>query len=307
MLSEKNSPLQEIPFPNGRIRLFIKRDDLLHPQISGNKWRKLKYNLVEMKRQKKSTLLTFGGAFSNHIAAVAAAGKVYNFNTIGIIRGEELKADNATLSFAKANGMTLKFISRTDYRRKDNAAFLKELEEEFGNFYALPEGGTNCFALPGCAEIIEEIDKEIKADYYSVACGTGGTISGMITGLEQGEVLGFSALKGDFLRRETAGLLTNCRPDFSPKNYTINTDYHFGGYAKFKPELITFINDFRKKYDIQLDPIYTGKMFFGIFDLAEKGYFAEGSTVVAVHTGGLQGIEGFNARYGGVIVQTPFE
>lgn len=304
MLSEKNSPLQEIPFPDGRIRLFIKRDDLLHPQISGNKWRKLKYNLEEIQQQQKSILLTFGGAFSNHIAATAAVGKLYGIKTVGIIRGEELNAQNSTLSFAQANGMALKFISRADYRKKESASFLRELKAEFGEFYALPEGGTNCFALRGCAEIITEIDKEITADYYCVSCGTGGTISGMVTGLKKGKILGFSALKGDFLQKEVAELLSLCRPTFKPFNYNINTDYHFGGYAKFKPELITFINDFRKKYGIQLDPIYTGKMFFGVFDLVKKGYFAEGSTVVAVHTGGLQGIEGFNARYGELIVHS---
>ncbi|MGK0365607.1 MAG: 1-aminocyclopropane-1-carboxylate deaminase [Saprospiraceae bacterium] len=301
MLLKKYSPLQEIPFPDGRIRLFIKRDDLLHPQISGNKWRKIKYNLHEMQRQDKKTLLTFGGAFSNHIAAAAAAGKVYGFQTIGIIRGEELDAANATLRFAEENGMHLKFISRTDYRRKGDGEFLEELKQEFGDFYMLPEGGTNCFALPGCAEIIEEIDAEILADYYCVACGTGGTIAGMISGLKQGEILGFSALKGDFLRGEVEELLSGCGADLKSIPYSINTDYHFGGYAKFKPTLIEFMNDFKTQFGISLDPIYTGKMFFGIFDLVEKGYFEKGSTVVAVHTGGLQGIEGFRVRYGDIL------
>ena len=296
MLLKKYSPLQEISFPYGRIRLFIKRDDLLHPQISGNKWRKMKYNLLEMQKQNKKTLLTFGGAFSNHIAAAAAAGKAYGFQTIGIIRGEELNASNATLSFAEENGMRFKFVSRTDYRRKEDASFMEELKEEFGDFYMLPEGGTNCFALPGCAEVIGEIDAEISADYYCVACGTGGTIAGMISGLKKGRVLGFSALKGDFLRGEVKGLLSNCDVDIS-ENFSINTDYHFGGYAKFKPDLIKFMNDFKSQYEIELDPVYTGKMFFGIFDLVQKGYFEEGSTVVAVHTGGLQGVEGFRARY----------
>jgi len=280
MLLKKHSPLQRIPLSSGRIRLFVKRDDLLHPQISGNKWRKMKYNLVEMQRQNKKTLLTFGGAFSNHIAATAAAGKVHDFQTIGIIRGEELNASNATLSFAEENGMELKFISRSDYRRKEEAVFLDNLQQEFGDFYKLPEGGTNCFALPGCAEIIEEIDEETSADYYCVASGTGGTISGMISGLKQGEILGFSALKGDFLQREVATLLSDCSVNIAGKKYSINADYHFGGYAKFKPDLIEFMNTFKSKFGIQLDPIYTGKMFFGIFDLMDKGYFAEGSTVV---------------------------
>jgi len=296
MLLKKHSPLQEIPFPKGRIRLFIKRDDLLHPQISGNKWRKMKYNLQEMKKQNKKTLLTFGGAFSNHIAAAAAAGKVYEFQTIGIIRGEELNASNSTLSFAQENGMHLKFVSRTDYRRKDDDAFYEYLRKEFGDFYILPEGGTNCFALPGCAEIIQEVDAEITADYYCVPCGTGGTIAGMISGLKHGKILGFSALKGDFLRGEVENLLSNCDKNINT-SFTINTEYHFGGYAKFKPELIEFMNDFKNKFDIQLDPIYTGKMLFGVFDLVKKGYFKEGSVVIVVHTGGLQGIEGFQTRY----------
>lgn len=303
MLTKKHSPLQELSLPNKKIRLFIKRDDKLHPHISGNKWRKMKYNIQELQKQKKTTLLTFGGAYSNHIAAVAAAGKEYNFKTIGIIRGEKIEPLNPTLQYATSCGMHLKYISRTDYRNKNNPDFLKDLENEFGDFYALPEGGANCFALEGCREIIEEIDEEINADFYTTACGTGGTISGMITGLKTGKVLGFSALKGDFLQKEVENLLYKCIP---PKksinnNWEINTTYHFGGYAKFKPKLITFMNDFKQKHGILLDPIYTAKMFYGIFHLIDQDYFPARSTIVAVHTGGLQGIDGFNKRFGNII------
>lgn len=299
MLSENHSPVQEISLPDKNIRLFIKRDDLLHPHISGNKWRKLKYNLLEMQKQGKETLLTFGGAYSNHIAATAAAGKKFQIKTIGIIRGKEAKELNSTLAFAEESGMKLVFVSRADYRKKNNSDFHEKLKKQFGEFYLLPEGGTNQFALPGCAEIISETD--IQADYWCVAAGTGGTAAGMIQGLQSNmQLLTFSALKGDFLREEISGLLKESESSFK-SNWSLQTDYHFGGYAKFKPELIEFINTFSQKYGVALDPIYTGKMFYGIFDLLKKGYFSDGSKIIAVHTGGLQGIQGFNQRYGNLI------
>lgn len=299
MLSENHSPLQEISLPDKNIRLFVKRDDLLHPHISGNKWRKLKYNLREMQRQGKETLLTFGGAYSNHIAATAAVGKKFQIKTIGIIRGEETKELNSTLALAKESGMQLVFVSRADYRKKSNLDFQEKLKKQFGKFYMLPEGGTNQFALPGCAEIISETD--IQADYWCVAAGTGGTAAGMIQGLKPNmQLLAFSSLKGDFLKEEISGLLNESEDSFK-SNWSLQTDYHFGGYAKFRPELIEFINTFSQKYGIALDPIYTGKMFYGIFDLLKKGYFSDGSKIIAVHTGGLQGIQGFNQRYGNLI------
>ncbi len=301
MLLTQNSPLQEIPLAGGQIRLLIKRDDLLHPFVSGNKMRKMKYNLREMRRRGQSKILTFGGAFSNHIAAVAAAGRAENFATVGIIRGERPAGLNPTLRFAEECGMQLRYISRSAYRRKEESDFLESLQKEHGDFYLLPEGGTNCFALQGCAEIIEEIKAEIIPDYYCVCCGTGGTIAGMIQGAEgKSEILGFSALKGDFLEKEVEKLLQNCGKK-SYTNWSINSDFHCGGYAEFTPELIDFINKFKAEYGIALDPIYTGKMFFGIFSLLEKGYFEKGSTVVAVHTGGLQGVAGFNERFGNII------
>ncbi len=300
------SPIQEIKTPllaAKDIRLLLKRDDLLHPEISGNKWRKLKFNLEAFQLSDAQQLLTFGGAFSNHIAAVAAAGKAYNFPTIGIIRGEKINPLNPTLTFAESCGMTFKFISRTAYRQKGEPGFLEKLKSEFGDFYALPEGGSNALAVQGCREIISETEAQLPVlpDYFCVCCGTGGTIAGMIAELaERAKTIGFSALKGDFLQDEVIDLLEKSNSSIF-KNWQIQTDYHFGGYAKWKPELIHFINTFKRESGVALDPIYTGKMLYGIFDLLEQDYFEKGATILAVHTGGLQGIKGFNARFGDLI------
>ncbi|WP_417557748.1 1-aminocyclopropane-1-carboxylate deaminase/D-cysteine desulfhydrase [Mesoflavibacter zeaxanthinifaciens] len=273
------------------IELSIKREDLIHPFVSGNKYRKLKYNVLQAREENKTTLLTFGGAFSNHIAAVASAGKAEGFNTIGIIRGEELKDKvdtNPTLSFAKSCGMTFNFISRKDYRDKSNPNFISNLKDRFGDFYLIPEGGTNNLAIKGCQEILNE--KDSKFDYLCCAVGTGGTISGIINASKSNQkVLGFSSLKGDFLNKDISKFATST-------NWELITDYHFGGYGKINDSLITFINKFKSENKIPLDPIYTGKMMFGIFDLIKKGYFKPNSKILAIHTGGLQGIEGMNAK-----------
>ena len=269
--------------------LYIKREDKIHPFVSGNKYRKLKYNLIEAKKLGIKTLLTFGGAYSNHIAAVASAGKNLGFKTIGVIRGEELinKIEtNSTLSFAKQNGMHFKFVSRDLYRDKTSEAFLNDLKNEFGNFYNIPEGGTNTLAVKGCEEILNK--KDAFFDYICCSVGTGGTISGLINCSKPGQqVLGFPALKGEFLKQDISKFAVNT-------NWELITNYHFGGYAKINEELISFINGFKNDYKIQLDPIYTGKMMFGIFDLIDKGFFPKGSKILAIHTGGLQGISGMN-------------
>jgi 1-aminocyclopropane-1-carboxylate deaminase len=273
------------------VQLFVKREDLIHLYISGNKFRKLKYNLEEAKASGFKTLLSFGGAFSNHIAAVATAGKEFGFNTIGVIRGEELidKIDeNPTLKFAYQHGMVFKFVTREDYRNKTSKHFIEELRAEFGNCYLLPEGGTNTLAVKGCEEILTEQDKDF--DYICCSVGTGGTVSGLINCSKPGQqILGFSSLKGDFLKEDIGKFVEK-------KNWHLITDYHFGGYAKINETLISFINGFKSKNQIPLDPIYTGKMMFGIFDLIEKGFFPKGSKILAIHTGGLQGIEGMNLK-----------
>lgn len=280
---------QRINLPNKAVELYIKREDKIHPFVSGNKYRKLKYNLLEAKGKGFDTLLTFGGAFSNHIAAVASAGKLFGFKTIGIIRGEELQgkiADNATLTFAKENGMQFKFVSRETYRNKTTEVFLKALKDEFGVFYLIPEGGTNALAVKGCEEILTPEDKGFN--YVCCSLGTGGTISGIINCSKPSQqVLGFPALKGDFLKEDISKFATQT-------NWKLITDYHFGGYAKINKELVTFINQFKADYKVPLDPVYTGKMVFGVVDLIKKAYFPKGSKILVIHSGGLQGVEGMN-------------
>lgn len=274
--------------PNGII-LEIKREDLLHPFISGNKFRKMKYNLLQAKAESQHTLLTFGGAYSNHIAAIAYAGKEQGFKTIGVIRGDELGdkiAENPTLQFAQECGMKFEFVTREAYRFKTEPDFIANLKNKFGSFYLVPEGGTNGYAVKGCEEILTEEDA--KFDYVCCAIGTGGTISGIInSALPHQKVLGFPALKGDFLKDEIRKFATN-------ENWELITDYHFGGYGKVNEELIQFINQFYKQTQVPLDPVYTGKMVFGVIDLIQKDYFPHNTKILLIHTGGLQGIQGMN-------------
>lgn len=284
-----NQKLQII-FPNS-IAVTIKREDLLHPVVSGNKFRKLKYNLLQAKAENKKTLLTFGGAFSNHIAAVAFAAQEQGLQSIGIIRGDELRDkidSNPTLQFAQECGMQFEFVSREEYRLKSESSFLDELKQQFGDFYLVPEGGTNDLAIKGCQEILTDEDSEF--DYICCAVGTGGTISGIInSALPHQKVLGFPALKGDFLQDEIRIFVQN-------QNWELLTDYHFGGYGKVNEDLIYFINQFYIENQIPLDPVYTGKMVFGVMDLIQKDYFPAHSNILLIHTGGLQGIFGMNER-----------
>ncbi|MFH6989340.1 1-aminocyclopropane-1-carboxylate deaminase/D-cysteine desulfhydrase [Flavobacterium collinsii] len=279
-----------IVLPNA-ISLTIKREDLIHPFVSGNKFRKLKYNLLQAKSENKNTLLTFGGAFSNHIAAVAYVGKEQGFETIGIIRGDELFdkiEENPTLKFAQENGMQFEFVTREEYRHKNESAFIEKLKGKFGDFYLVPEGGTNELAVKGCEEILTKEDA--RFDFVCCAVGTGGTISGLINGsLQHQKILGFPALKGDFLTDEI-------RIFAKKDNWDLISDYHFGGYGKVNLELIEFINAFFEENKVPLDPIYTGKMVFGVIDLIHKNYFPAHSKILLVHTGGLQGIKGMNIK-----------
>lgn len=280
-----------IPLPNG-ISLYIKREDKNHTFVSGNKLRKLKYNILKAKEEGKTALLTFGGAYSNHIAATAAAGKLMGLSTIGVIRGDELASkidENPTLSFAKQCGMEFLFVTREAYRHKDTDSFLNNIKATFGtNTYIVPEGGTNELAVKGCEEILTQQDS--KFDFICSAVGTGGTISGLInSSLPHQTVLGFPALKGEFLSEVIKKYTKNT-------NWQLIHDYHFGGYAKISDELITFLNNFNKKTGISLDPIYTGKMFFAIFALSNKNFFKPNSNILAIHTGGLQGIQGINQK-----------
>lgn len=280
---------QKVPLLHSTCSLFIKREDLLHPIVSGNKYRKLKYNLAEAKDKNHKQLLTFGGAFSNHIAAVAFAGKENGFTTIGVIRGEELvfKIDeNPTLKKAQEAGMQLVFISREHYQEKENQPFLDALKMKYGDFYLIPEGGTNAFAVQGCEEILTSEDAVF--DTICCAVGTGGTIAGIINSAQSHQkVLGFPALKGDFLSNDIRKFAKN-------SCWELNSDFTFGGYAKVTPEYISFLNTFYHSTKIPLDPVYTGKMVFGVLQLMEQNYFPEHSKILLIHTGGLQGIDGMN-------------
>ena len=278
-----------------KISLHLLRLDKVHPLISGNKWFKLKYNLIEAREEGHDTLLTFGGAYSNHIFATAAAGKEYNFRTIGVIRGEPTEPLNPTLKFATEQGMRLAYVSREDYRNKDSAEFQNRLIRQFGQCYVIPEGGSNSLAVRGCAEILPQ-----PTDYHYVTCcvGTGGTLAGILeSNQEQAKILGFPALKGGNFLYDEVNRLTKTYSGNIYENYRIVEDYHFGGYAKANAELVDFINTFQREQQIQLDPIYTGKMMYGLFDMVAAGFFSEGIRILAVHSGGLQGISGFNERY----------
>ena len=280
----------KLELPNA-ISLYIKREDLIHPFVSGNKFRKLKYNLLQAKAENHDTLLTFGGAFSNHIAAVAYAGQEQGFKTIGIIRGDELRdkiSENPTLTFAQNCGMQFEFVTREQYRLKNDISFLEKLKENFSRFYHIPEGGTNALAIKGCQEILTEGD--VDFDFVCCSIGTGGTISGIInTILPHQKVLGFPSLKGDFLKDEIRNFVQN-------QNWELITDYHFGGYGKVNEELITFINQFYNENKIPIDPIYTGKMVFGVIDLIHKNFFFFFLKILLIHTGGIQGIQGMNIK-----------
>ncbi len=284
-LFSNSPPLERLydPFPESvPIRLYLKRDDLIHPLISGNKWRKLKYNLAEARQLGHRTLLTFGGAFSNHLAATAAAGQLAGFRTIGIVRGDELRPDqNPTLRFCQSCGMVLQFVSREDYRRKEDPAFIATLHARYGDFYLVPEGGTNELAIRGTAEIIPEVITQLGSppDVIMSAVGTGGTITGMaLAAPPQTRVLGVLALKST---------VPFALP--VPSRTELVYDYHFGGYARTTPALLDFIRTIEARTGILFEQVYTGKLLYAIYDLARSGFFPPDATVVAVHTGGLQG------------------
>lgn len=274
-------PYQHIEYRHQRIS--IKRLDLIHPQISGNKFFKLKYNLLAARQQGFEKVLTFGGAYSNHIAATAFAAHQFGFQSLGMIRGEELaqRPFNPTLATAQQFGMQLEFISRNAYRQKDQPDFLQRLQQQYPDFYLIPEGGTNALAVQGCREILTTEDAQF--DLICCAVGTGGTLAGLIEASQQHQqLLGVSTLKGDFLTHEVAQLTTK-------RNWRILEDYCCGGYAKTTPELIQFIQAFEQRYNIPLEQVYTGKMLRGIFDLIDQDKIGPDQKILLIHTGGLQG------------------
>ncbi len=290
-----NQQLNDCLLRKKDITLVVKREDVLHEHVSGNKFRKLYYNMIEARKKGYDQLLTFGGAYSNHIAATAAAGKELGIQTIGVIRGDELGEnleqtlqENPTLRFAVSQGMQLHFVSRKAYRQKTEPEFIENLFQLFGKFYLVPEGGTNELAVKGTGEILTPEDEAF--DYICSAVGTGGTIAGLINSAQPHQkVLGFPALKENFLHRDIAKYAQS-------DHWELIRDYHFGGFAKIDKKLVNFINLVNTLHNLPLDPVYTGKMLYGIIDLIKKKYFPKGSKILAIHTGGLQGKAGMNLR-----------
>ncbi|MFM7408344.1 MAG: 1-aminocyclopropane-1-carboxylate deaminase/D-cysteine desulfhydrase [Cuspidothrix sp.] len=278
---------------NAGIKLYILRLDIMHPEINGNKWYKLKYNLLEAREKNISTILTFGGAYSNHIYATAAAGNLLGFRTIGLIRGEENTPLNPTLQFATEQGMELVYIDRQTYKKRHTEALQNQLKQQFGEVFMIPEGSANLNGIQGCTEILQTVK---GFNTICLACGTGTTLAGIALSLNQEQkVIGFPVLKnGDFLNQDINKLLTNYltsglpTPVNLPAPWQLVCDYHFGGYGKITKELKLFCQEFQTQYDIPLDYIYTGKMFYGVMDLIAKG-FLKSQSLLLIHTGGLQG------------------
>jgi 1-aminocyclopropane-1-carboxylate deaminase len=290
------TPIQQLLLPEALragINILVKREDLNHPHASGNKWWKLKYNLETAVQQGYQTVLTFGGAYSNHIYATAAAANMVQLKSIGIIRGEETLPLNHTLSFAKEQGMHVHYVSREAYRQKEAPAFIDLLQDKFGSFYLIPEGGTNMSAIRGVAEFARQLTQEVMFDYVCLPVGTGGTLAGMVAGLDgAAEVMGISVLKnGAFLKQTVEEWLQK----FSNQpygNWSVETSYDHGGYAKTTPDLLTLIAQMNTHHNLPLDTVYTAKMVWAVLDLLQKGRFKSGSTVLMLHTGGLQGLLG---------------
>jgi 1-aminocyclopropane-1-carboxylate deaminase len=290
---ETFSPVHQIKnilFDNKGLKVFIKRDDMIHPIISGNKWRKLKYILLQAQAQNKAHLVTFGGAYSNHLLATAAAAARFGFKATGIVRGEEVQND--TLFLCRLHGMQLIFTNRESYRDKP-ALFKKYFADDTDAFF-IDEGGASPEAAKGCSELVNELNQ--RYDHIFCACGTGTTAAGIINGLAQHNLpTQFNAIpvfkNGDFIKNEIDKFLT------TPTNYQLHTGYHFGGYGKTTDELITFIKQFVKDTGILIEPVYTGKMLYALYDLATKDYFKPGSKILAIHTGGIWGLLGMKDRF----------
>ena len=279
-------PLQDQLFDQKNVSVSVLREDLIHPLTGGNKWRKLKYNLQAAREQNHHTIITFGGAYSNYLVATAVAGKEYEFKTIGLVRGEPSLPLNKSLQIATDHGMQLHYLSRSEYRYYRDINTHHELQSNYGHAYILPEGGSNNLAVTGCCEMLS--DTTADADIICVATATGATLAGITSSLKpHQQAIGFSVLKNsDQVNKDVKQWLIELQI-YQP-NYILNDEYHFGGYAKTNDELIRFTGEFTVQHNILIEPIYTGKLFYGIYDLISKNYFKEGSRILAIHTGGLQ-------------------
>ncbi|MCX5105979.1 pyridoxal-phosphate dependent enzyme [Streptomyces sp. NBC_00053] len=283
------SPLQPVEderFARHGVRLLLKRDDLIHPDLPGNKWRKLSLNLRDAAGR---TVLTFGGAYSNHLRATAAAGRLLGFPTVGVVRGEELAGRplNPSLAQCAADGMTLHFVDRTTYRAKGDPEVLAGLRRVFGECCVIPEGGSNALAAQGCAELGRELRG--RADAVAVACGTGGTLAGLAAGLAPGQrALGVPVLRGGFLGDAVRGLQEEAFGGPAGA-WSLDERFHFGGYARTTPALHAFADDFEQRHGLPVERLYVAKLLYALTELAGEGAFAPGTAVAAVVTGSPQG------------------
>lgn len=299
-----HASVEEFLLEHQGVELWLKRDDLIHPEISGNKWRKLKYHLEEFYQGSYESILTFGGAYSNHLAATAALGKLAEIPTFALVRGEE-EMDSPTLQFCKQQGMELEGMSRSKYRVKEDPDFVALLRELRPGVYILPEGGKGPQALKGCAEIVSELQGDYDA--IAVSAGTGATAAGLLAALNADMKLYlYPALRSEpFMMKSIASQLLEYREfyrqkafanDYLSQHLQIRNDYHFGGYAKINEDLVRFMNETHQQYGLKLDPVYTAKMLFGLLKDIEAGLFKPGAKILALHTGGLQGLAGMNTR-----------
>jgi 1-aminocyclopropane-1-carboxylate deaminase len=304
--------IEHLPVYQG-VNLQLLRLDALDPEISGNKWFKLRHNLNQAREQKHKRVLSFGGCYSNHLHALAAAGQRFGFDTVGIIRGEEPKQYSPTLHDLRRFGMHMKFVSRTQYRQKTSAEFLVQLNEDFGDFYLIPEGGSNALGVLGCEDIVASVwaHQTVRPNYIVLACGTGATMAGVISGTAgRAYVIGVAALKGaQFLEKNVLDLLEEkfsvnksrlqkeiplSKDNNDHPYWHIEYDYSFGGFAKISPILTQFMLRFRQETGVLLDPVYTGKMMFAVYDMIARKVIPSGANVLAIHTGGLQGLRGIH-------------
>jgi len=283
-------------FDKYQLDVQIKRDDLLHNIISGNKWRKLKYNLERLKKGGHQGALTFGGSYSNHLHAFAYACKQQGIPCVGVIRGEARYASNFTLSWARHWGMQCHFIDRKNYRRRFDTDFIAELNELYPNYFVIPEGGSNSLAIPGVAEVLTELNQQTEFDTLMTPVGSGGTLAGLISGdtvtnSKQHRILGIAVLKqAEYLVNNVKDLLTE--RGLTHRNWQLLTEFHRGGYGKFSAEDAQRIVAFNQQTGVTFEPVYSGKMILALLDLIEQGYFQAKERIVLLHTGGLQGLGG---------------
>ena len=292
------SPVSKVHFPvfdEKRVEVYVKREDLIHPLLSGNKWRKLKYGIQYFLESDNSHIITFGGAFSNHIHAFGHACHIYGLKGVVIIRGEE-DTSNPTIDDLRSLGIELHFVSRKEYRLKENSLLIKSIIDKYESPLVVPEGGSSEWARPGVREMaLEIIDEDIIFDHIAISAGTGCTSGCMIDSLENkgGQIEVYSALKGAFMKDEVGKWAGDA------DNWQLFEDEAFGGYGKVNASLVDFINDFYQVSGIPLDPIYNGKLMYHLVERIESGAYQKGSVILWVHTGGLQGIRGFNYRWRG--------